>query len=392
MGVGLGDDVVIVGGGISGLATALALHRKGIRSVVLERSKVLRATGGAITIKANGWIALDYLGVILRKNSLQVKGYTFIDLDKGTRSTEPTRMEEGEIRTIKRGDLVVALANELPPGTIRYGSHVCRIEPNGGGAILELSNGISLKAKVLIGCDGTNSVVSRYLGMKPPTFSTTVVMRGLAHYPEGHGYEHVFAVYKKGRVTLGRNPLDDKVVYWEIMQKWTPQFSEISRSQDLIKVASLEALKCFPDEMSDMINKLIPGSMNCTRFGYHGPWDILLGRFRRDAVTVAGDALHASSPFLGQGGSMGLEDAVVIARCIHRKLSEACPSPEAYEAALSHYVNERRARLVWLLVEANLMINMKMTSPPMLRIASRVVKSLLFRDPMGNARFDCGPF
>lgn len=98
---------------------------------------------------------------------------------------------------------------------------------------------------------------------------------------------------------------------------------------------------------------------------------------------------------------MGLEDAIVIARCISRKLSEANASPDAfrdakllwnYEEALSQYVNERRTRLVWLLVEANLMINMKTTSPWMLRLVSMLAKSLLFRDPTGNARFDCGPF
>lgn len=66
-------------------------------------------------------------------------------------------------------------------------------------------------------------MVSKYLGMKPPTLSTTVVTRGLSYFPKGHGYEHVFAVFRKGRVTFGRIPLDDKVVYWEIMRKWTPQ-------------------------------------------------------------------------------------------------------------------------------------------------------------------------
>ncbi|CAB4268360.1 unnamed protein product [Prunus armeniaca] len=56
------ENIVIVGGGICGLATALALHRKGIRSVVLERSNALRAAGAAIIVHPNGWRALDQLG------------------------------------------------------------------------------------------------------------------------------------------------------------------------------------------------------------------------------------------------------------------------------------------------------------------------------------------
>lgn len=57
------DVVVIVGGGISGLATAVALHRLGIKSLVLERSQGLRATGAALTLFPNAWLALDALGV-----------------------------------------------------------------------------------------------------------------------------------------------------------------------------------------------------------------------------------------------------------------------------------------------------------------------------------------
>lgn len=71
-------DTVIVGGGICGLATALGLHRKGIKSVVLERSEELRTTGSGIAIQANGWIALDQLGVgsKLRQKSNLIQGYT----------------------------------------------------------------------------------------------------------------------------------------------------------------------------------------------------------------------------------------------------------------------------------------------------------------------------
>ncbi|GMN21951.1 hypothetical protein TIFTF001_045579 [Ficus carica] len=71
-------DIVIVGAGICGLTTALALHRKGIKSVVLERSETLRASGAAIAILTNGWRALDQLGIgpKLRPTALPLQGYT----------------------------------------------------------------------------------------------------------------------------------------------------------------------------------------------------------------------------------------------------------------------------------------------------------------------------
>jgi 2-polyprenyl-6-methoxyphenol hydroxylase-like FAD-dependent oxidoreductase len=57
------EVVVIVGAGIAGLASAVALKRVGVRALVLERSQGLRATGAAITLQPNAWLALDALGV-----------------------------------------------------------------------------------------------------------------------------------------------------------------------------------------------------------------------------------------------------------------------------------------------------------------------------------------
>lgn len=68
-------EIVIVGGGICGLATALALHKKGIKSVVLERSESLRAAGAGIGVHTNGWRAFDQLGIgsKLRRTSLPLQ-------------------------------------------------------------------------------------------------------------------------------------------------------------------------------------------------------------------------------------------------------------------------------------------------------------------------------
>lgn len=67
----MGDqEVVIVGGGIGGLATAVALKRVGVKSVVLERAAELRTTGAAISLFPNAWLALDALGVADKLASL----------------------------------------------------------------------------------------------------------------------------------------------------------------------------------------------------------------------------------------------------------------------------------------------------------------------------------
>lgn len=64
------EEVVIVGAGIAGLATGVALQRLGIRALILEKSQGLRATGAALTLTSNAWLALDALGVAHKLSSL----------------------------------------------------------------------------------------------------------------------------------------------------------------------------------------------------------------------------------------------------------------------------------------------------------------------------------
>ncbi|KAL6227951.1 hypothetical protein ACLB2K_001905 [Fragaria x ananassa] len=102
------ENVVIVGGGIAGLATGVALKRAGIEALVLERSKGLRVNGTALTLFPNAWFALDSLGVshklasytpslnsdVERTSALQLKVRTssvFCSLTPATASLLPGR-------------------------------------------------------------------------------------------------------------------------------------------------------------------------------------------------------------------------------------------------------------------------------------------------------------
>uniref|UniRef100_A0A0E0CVC4 FAD-binding domain-containing protein n=1 Tax=Oryza meridionalis TaxID=40149 RepID=A0A0E0CVC4_9ORYZ len=106
------EGIVIAGAGLAGLATALGLHRKGVRSLVLESSATLRASGFAFTTWTNAFRALDALGV-------------------GDKIREHHLLYESgphEIRCVKRYFLRETLENELPEGTIRFSSKIVSIE------------------------------------------------------------------------------------------------------------------------------------------------------------------------------------------------------------------------------------------------------------------------
>ncbi|PPR98455.1 hypothetical protein GOBAR_AA22230 [Gossypium barbadense] len=187
------EDVVIVGAGIAGLTTSLGLHRLGIRSLVLESSDKLRITGFAFTTWSNAWKALD--AIDKPPSEAPYKGL--------------------EVRCLQRRLLLETLAKDVPNGTIRFSSKVVSIdESEGHFKQLHLADGTILKTKVLIGCDGVNSVVAKWLGLQKPAFAGRSAVRGNAHFKSGHGFEHKFKqlIGKVGR--LGFLPCDDENVFW----------------------------------------------------------------------------------------------------------------------------------------------------------------------------------
>ncbi|CAL8177291.1 unnamed protein product [Prunus armeniaca] len=135
-------DVVIVGAGISGLATSLGLHRLGIRSLVLESSDSLRTTGFALTTWTNAWKALDALGGNV--TSSRITGLQTFEMSFKAKG----KHGDHEIRCVKRNLLLEGLANELPSGTIRFSSKVVSVDESGYFKLVHLADGTILKAKV----------------------------------------------------------------------------------------------------------------------------------------------------------------------------------------------------------------------------------------------------
>jgi 2-polyprenyl-6-methoxyphenol hydroxylase-like FAD-dependent oxidoreductase len=122
-------------------------------------------------------------------------------------------------------------------------------------------------------------------------------------------------------------------------------------------------------------------------------------------VTVAGDAMHVMGPYIGQGGSAALEDAVVLARTLSRSVLEgviavvhgngSTRSRELQEkkisAALGEYVRERRARLFMLSLESYVIGTLRMAKSLLKKIACVAMLTLLGSESRRHANYDCGP-
>ncbi|WRX20296.1 FAD-binding domain - like 6 [Theobroma cacao] len=322
--------------------------RKGIETIVLERSENLRATGAAIIVQPNGWRALDQLGIAskLRQTALSIQSGRYITVKDGKQKDLPVG-DVGELRCLKRTDLLNALAENLPADTVRLGCKVVsiKLDPSTSYPILQLQDGSVLMAKVVIGCDGVNSTIANILGLNSTRlFSTN---------------------------------------------------SKVSKSQTLIKESTVEAMKGFPIHIMEMVKDSDLDSLHLTDLRFLAPWDLLGKNLRRGTVTVAGDAMHAMAPFLAQGGSASLEDAVVLARCLSQNQTMRVDEKQAktmmdMEAALDQFVKERKMRVFWLSLETFLIGTMLDTSTLLVKCLCIISLMVLFRDKIAHTRYDCG--
>ena len=161
--------------------------------------------------------------------------------------------------------------------------------------------------------------------------------------------------------------------------------------------STLQSICGFPNEIMQMIEGSELESLSFTHLRYRAPWDLLLGNFRKGTITVAGDSMHVMGPFLGQGGSAGLEDAIVLARCLSQKLggvdlitSESEIMMRKVGEAMDQYVEERRMRVVWLSTQTYLTGLLLQPSSLLVKFACIVFMVVLFSNPTSHTRYDCG--
>jgi 2-polyprenyl-6-methoxyphenol hydroxylase-like FAD-dependent oxidoreductase len=349
----MAQQILVVGAGIAGLATAAALQRRGHEVTVIEE-RTDTSSGAGISIWPNALAALDDIGV---GDEVRAKGGRVtagaLRWRDGTWLRHPARERMvkalGEpLVVIHRSALMKVLADALADGTVHTGLAARELVLTADSVRVTLSDSTTWTAAAVIGADGTRSVVARHLnGALADHYVGYTAWRGVADYaldPDVAG-----EVLGPG-IEFGHVPLGADRTYWFATER-APEGQSASQGELHYLTARFAS---WADPIPAVLAATDPAGVLRNDL-----YDRDQARqWSRGPVVVLGDAAHPMRPHLGQGGCQGLEDAAVLARFVD--------GDDDLAAAFARFAAFRRPRVRALVRESKVIGQLVNMRPPFL--------------------------
>jgi 2-polyprenyl-6-methoxyphenol hydroxylase-like FAD-dependent oxidoreductase len=299
---------IVIGSGIAGLSAAIALRKAGLQVVLYERAPVLTEVGAGISLWANALRALDAIGagaaVRERLQPLRVSEFRG-DEGRTIAASFPASTLENALGyqpvlgMIHRADLVDALASDLPAGTARYGFDVTVVRDTGTHVEVAFANGHRDVADLVIGADGIHSKIRALLGdASPPRYAGYTCVRGVTAMPSGYLAEW----WGRGS-RVGITTLRDRRVYW-----WATINAPPTQRIDDMRAWLSERFGGWADPVPELMTTTPDGAFLQNDIVDRAP----TRHWYRGRCLLIGDAAHPTTPNLGQGGCLAIEDAACL--------------------------------------------------------------------------------
>jgi 2-polyprenyl-6-methoxyphenol hydroxylase-like FAD-dependent oxidoreductase len=313
----LTHGTLIVGGGIAGSALAIALASRGIRVTVVEKQSEWKFQSSGIFIYSNGLAALDRLGVlpqILEAGFVVADGKNVYLDHHGDPIVEVHYPDAVAGRVppvigIKRAEMhrVLAARMQALGVEVRLGTTIESIDDDAarGPVRVRCSDGATLECDLVVGADGIRSDVrTQCFGPIAPLYTGFGVWRSIHRRPP----EVIDKLLMMGiGKRFGVMPISQDTLYvYATSNEVDHPWYEPSQWHALMR----EKFDEFQGPARQFLDDLSPA----TETMYTAVEEIQMPLpWHRGRVQLIGDAAHASTPFMGQGGAMAIEDAVVLA-------------------------------------------------------------------------------
>lgn len=307
---------IIIGGGIAGLTTAIALKEIGIETEVFEAVPSINPVGAGIWMASNAMQVFGRLGFAQAVIAEGVELQTIAVTDKNLKTIQELNLQEAKrkfgysITAIYRARLHQVLLQQLKGHVqVHLGKRLQRIEDSGTSVTAYFEDGSSAVGDFLIGADGIHSAVREQIfsGISSYRYSGQTCWRGVVDFEMKHKFANSTVEAWGGNVRLGVSSIGHGQTYWFAVKK------AASGGKDDPKTFKEQLLKDFcrfaaplPDIIeATPIDKIIRndiGEMSA------------LSQWSKGRVCLIGDAVHSMTPNMGQGGGQAVEDAYFLAK------------------------------------------------------------------------------
>lgn len=354
-------NILIVGGGIGGLAAAVSLQKAGFKVTVFEQAPAITEVGAGISISPNAALAIKHLGLadefhkVAYAPEYQVvrhweTGQPLAQVSRGTRLMQ----SYGErYYTVHRADLQNLLAKAVAkhdPQAIRLGHKFERFEQDADGVTVHFEGGSTARGDLLIGADGVRSRVrSQLFGPEEVRFTGFIAYRGLVpmELVPKEAMDPPGQVWMGKRLMINRYPVSGgkllNFVAFALRSGWQEEGWSIPASKAELQQ---EFAGWHPH-----VAKIIDAAPEANLFKWALCARSALMRWFTGRVALTGDAAHPLLPYLGQGAVLALEDSVVLGRALAAaaNLDQGLARYEAARVGRARFIVERSAGMapVW---------------------------------------------
>jgi 2-polyprenyl-6-methoxyphenol hydroxylase-like FAD-dependent oxidoreductase len=301
----------IVGGGIGGLTLAIAMQRKGFQVIVYESTPKFKPIGAGLGLAANAVKAFLEIGIADEVLSVGKVMKMFRIADDSGKTIAETNSEEMSRRfgtvnnfTIHRADLHRVLLNQLEPETVVLDKNCVDAYQDVNGVALHFTDGTKVHADYLIACDGIHSPIRRkLLPESSPRYAGYTCWRAVIDkVPTDFDFNHASESWGVG-CRFGIR------IYW---------YACINATQNdpVMRSFRIPELLSYYSGFHSPVSEILKLTRNEDLL-----WgDIMdlkpISRFAFDKIVLMGDAAHATTPNMGQGACLAIEDSAVLANCI----------------------------------------------------------------------------
>jgi len=378
--------VIIAGGGIGGLAAALALARKGFKSVVLEQAPEFGEIGAGIQIAPNAWHALDALGVgqLVKKEAVFIERLLMFDGVSGERVIDIPLDQRFAKRfgnpyaVTHRADIHGSLLDgcKALPALIdlRTSSRVTGLEVQDSAVRVKLASGEALRGAALVGADGGKSVIRETIVGDPmPPVSGHMCYRAVLNIGDVPKELRLPAatLWAAHNTHIVHYPLRG----WKLFNLVATVIGKHTSGGHNEAATLEEVLPLFAHYCEKPLKLMrTPKEYRRWMLQYREPVD----NWTRGPVALLGDAAHFMLQYMAQGAAMAMEDAVCLGLC-------ADAADGDFPRAFRDYQERRMVRATRVQISANSLIGQIFHVPDGLQ---RQVRNDIFRGRPAERYYD----